>query len=201
MTVAPCEPQGISPDRLDVLQQDQQRDIVGLEAQLAGPFIRARRARAMLAQVTDRIHALVAVTPDDAEHALVDPLHVLRLKHGRRHMRAISGRPLVLVPNRCRGPFGRPAPLLSPRGAAASYSTGSIYSGSLSSCRRGLLSKRTMGPCGLTLSDSHSPSQDDVTIRRRFPVVPANLAQDPFSATPLHTSSRSRSRLVSSPGC
>ena len=70
---------------LDVLQHDEHRDIIGFQLQFAGPLIRASRTGAVQSQISNRIDALVAIAPRDAEHALLKPLHVFRLNGFRAH--------------------------------------------------------------------------------------------------------------------
>src|SRR5205823_9405522 len=77
VTVAPPEAQAVASDRLDVLDRNEHRNALRLDPELARPLVGAGRARAVLAEIADRIHALVPVAPLNAEDAVLDPVHVL----------------------------------------------------------------------------------------------------------------------------
>src|SRR3989475_8200998 len=77
VAVAPPEAQAIASDGLDVLDRDEHRNAVRLDPELVRPLVGAGRARAVLAEIADRIHALVPIAPLNAEHAVLDPFHVL----------------------------------------------------------------------------------------------------------------------------
>jgi len=79
MAIAPFKLKRIAPNRLNVLQHDQERDIVGLKATLSRPFVNTSRTGAMLPQGADRIDRLMTVTPLNSQYTLLDPLHVPRL--------------------------------------------------------------------------------------------------------------------------
>src|SRR2546430_8806833 len=67
VAVAPCESQRVSADRFDILDHDEQRHLVSIDAELTGPLIGAGCAGAVLPEVSNRIHPLVPVGPFDPE--------------------------------------------------------------------------------------------------------------------------------------
>jgi hypothetical protein len=79
MAIAPFELERIAPNRLNILQHDQERDIISLKTTLSRPFINAGRTGTMLPKRTDRIHSLVTVTPVNSQYTLPTPLHIQRL--------------------------------------------------------------------------------------------------------------------------
>ena len=79
VAVAPSDTQAVPTHRFDILNGDQHGNASGFDPKLSGPFIRAGGAGAMLAQIADGINPLVAVAPFDAEDAVFNPVHVLRL--------------------------------------------------------------------------------------------------------------------------
>src|SRR2546422_6587141 len=87
VAVAPPEAQPVPTDWLDVLDRDEHRNGVWLDPEVARPFVRTGRTGTMLAEIADRVHTFVTVAPLDAEHAVLDPVHVLGLDglvHGLR---------------------------------------------------------------------------------------------------------------------
>ena len=85
VSVAEGELQCVASDRFDVLHCDEDGNVVRRELECTGPFVRAGGAGTVLAQVADRIDALVPVGPLDPEHALLDPLHVFGFEDCRCH--------------------------------------------------------------------------------------------------------------------
>src|SRR2546427_8191489 len=97
VAVAPPEAQAIASDGLDVLDRDEHRNAVRLDPELVRPLVGAGRARAVLAEIADRIHALVPIAPLNAEHAVLDPVHVLGfdgVAHGLLLMNPNATKPL-----------------------------------------------------------------------------------------------------------
>src|SRR5207244_11557187 len=96
-TIAPPEAQAVASDRLNVLDCDEHRNGAWLDPEVARPLVGAGRARAVLAEIADRIHALVPVAPLNAEHAVLDPVHVLGfdgVAHGLLLMNPNATKPL-----------------------------------------------------------------------------------------------------------
>jgi hypothetical protein len=86
VTIAPRDLEGISADRFNVHQHNKERHIVGLDSKLTRPLIGAGRTGTMLAQIPDGINGLVPVTPFDAQHPFVQPLHVFGFEGSGAHV-------------------------------------------------------------------------------------------------------------------
>ena len=62
-----------------------------MDSKLTRPLIGAGRTGTMLAQIPDGINGLVPVTPFDAQHPFVQPLHVFGFEGGDAHVVSKTG--------------------------------------------------------------------------------------------------------------
>jgi len=85
MAVAPAELQRVPPDRLHILQHDQQGHIVRLQAAGARPLIYTGCAGTLLAEIPHGIDSLVPIIPFDTQHTLLNPGHIFWFTYRRGH--------------------------------------------------------------------------------------------------------------------
>jgi hypothetical protein len=85
VTITPGKLQSIPPDRLHILQHDQEWHIIRLQTPSTGPLVYAGCAGTLLAEIPDRIDGLVPIIPFDTQHTLLNPCHVSRFTHRLCH--------------------------------------------------------------------------------------------------------------------
>jgi hypothetical protein len=86
MAIAPAELQRIPPDRLHILQHDQEWHIVRLQTPCTRPLVHAGCAGTLLAEIPHGIDSLVPIVPFDTQHTLLNPGHVFRFNNDFCHL-------------------------------------------------------------------------------------------------------------------
>ena len=85
MPITPRDLKGISTHRLDVLKHNHDGHIIRFQTQLARPFIRTGRARAVLPEIPDGIDGFMAIAPRNPQDALLQPFHIGGFEYDLSH--------------------------------------------------------------------------------------------------------------------